>query len=289
MPFGVVSGVAAGVDSGAAAEVDSGVAGGAAGVGVADGVASGLVDGADPGVAVGLPGDSGLGVLRGDAVAAGVVVGAGDGELAGCPPDGAAGCCSQPITKRMATLIATNENLFMPIYTDASPGGLFKARYEARRVLWRFARSRKTSSTRKIGLTENNESFTGQNRPATLQVIEVKCHCRAAVRANEDRITHLDVDLGHKQSLEHTPKIRCDFLHLDDQDFGYAVSDFVQIEKAFDGFRITGNNPDERGIGRILGIQGEDMNVVSVQEFHYFQQRSDLILEEDGELFDRRS
>ena len=161
MPFGVVAGTG-GVESGVAAEVDSGAAG-CTGVAVADGVASGLVAGVNPGVAVGLVGDSGLGVLRGDGVTAGVVVGTGDGELAGCPPDGAAGCCSQPKRKRTATLMATNKNLFMPIYTDASPGGIFKRRYEERRGFWRFARSRRSSSTRKIGLTKNNESLTGQN------------------------------------------------------------------------------------------------------------------------------
>ena len=71
--------------------------------------------------------------------------------------------------------------------------------------------------TRQVSLAQNAEAFAGQDGPAALQVIQVESHGRSAVGADEDRIADLDIDFGHEQSLQHTPQIRGDFFHLDDQ------------------------------------------------------------------------
>jgi hypothetical protein len=87
--------------------------------------------------------------------------------------------------------------------------------------------------------------------------------------------------------LQDPLEVRCDFFHFNDENLRDTVGDLVEVEKVFNAFRIAHNNPHNGGIGRILRIQCDHLDIIRVQQFHYLEQCSNPVLEEDRELFHR--
>ena len=91
------------------------------------------------------------------------------------------------------------------------------------------------------------------------------------MRSDQDRITNLDVDFSHQKGLQHAPQVGGNFVHFDHQDLGNAVSNFMKIKEVFNRVWIASHDSHNGGIGRVLRVQGENMDIVVIKKPNNFK------------------
>lgn len=112
---------------------------------------------------------------------------------------------------------------------------------------------------------------------------------RPSPRADEQRVAEVDINFGHEKGGENARQFDGAFLHFNKENRTFAVGDALGLKDARDAIRIVDDDASDRGFRSIHDAQGQDDDVIFLEEFDDFEESTDFVFKEDGKLADFRT
>jgi hypothetical protein len=105
----------------------------------------------------------------------------------------------------------------------------------------------------------------------------------------EERISEMNVDLGHHQCGKQFGQLRGDFPHFHDHNFANAESDVLFPEQFLHPPWITHDNPRDGRVGGFRHAEGHHVSFLGVEQFYEIQHCPHLVRQENRKLLHERS